>query len=49
LRRGGSVGSLEAGKLADFAIHDMGDWRELGYFFGRDTAYAVYVGGVRQI
>ena len=49
LRRGGSVGSLEAGKLADFAIHDCGDYRELPYFFGRDTARAVYIGGVRQI
>jgi imidazolonepropionase len=49
LRRGDSVGSLEAGKLADFAIHDFVDYCELGYFFGRDTAYAVYIGGVRQI
>ncbi|HEY9141824.1 MAG TPA: imidazolonepropionase [Bryobacteraceae bacterium] len=49
LRRGGSIGSLEAGKLADFAIHDCEDYRELPYFFGRDTARAVYIGGVRQI
>jgi imidazolonepropionase len=49
LRRGESVGSLEAGKLADFAIHDCDDYRELPYFFGRDTARAVYIGGVRQI
>ncbi len=49
LRRGGSIGSLEAGKLADFAIHDCEDYRELPYFFGRDTAQAVYIGGVRQI
>jgi imidazolonepropionase len=48
LRRGESVGSLEAGKLADFAIHDLCDYRELPYFFGRDTARAVYIGGVRQ-
>ncbi len=48
LRRGASVGSLEAGKLADFAIHDCDDYRELPYFFGRDTARAVYIGGVRQ-
>jgi imidazolonepropionase len=48
LRRGASVGSLEAGKLADFAIHDCEDYRELAYFFGRDTAWAVCVGGVRQ-
>ena len=49
LRRGGRVGSLETGKLADFAIHDCDDYRELPYFFGRDTARAVYIGGVRQI
>ncbi|MGB9458405.1 MAG: imidazolonepropionase [Bryobacteraceae bacterium] len=49
LRRGGSIGSLEAGKLADFVIHDCEDYRELPYFFGRDTARAVYIGGVRQI
>jgi imidazolonepropionase len=49
LRRGASVGSLEEGKLADFAIHDCNDYREMPYFFGRDTAWAVYIGGVRQI
>jgi imidazolonepropionase len=49
LRRGEIVGSLEEGKLADFAIHDCDDYRELPYFFGRDTARAVYIGGVRQI
>jgi imidazolonepropionase len=48
LRRGASLGSLEEGKLADFAIHDCDDYRELPYFFGRDTARAVYIGGVRQ-
>jgi imidazolonepropionase len=48
LRRGNSVGSLDAGKLADFAIHDFADYRELAYFFGRETAWAVYIGGVRQ-
>jgi imidazolonepropionase len=49
LQRGGLVGSLEAGKLADFVVHDAGDYRELAYFFGRDTAQAVFIGGVRQI
>jgi imidazolonepropionase len=46
LGRGAEVGSLEPGKLADFAIHDCEDYRELAYFFGRDTAMAVYRGGV---
>jgi imidazolonepropionase len=47
LRRGGEIGSLEPGKLADFVIHDCNDYRELPYFFGRETARGVYVSGVR--
>jgi imidazolonepropionase-like amidohydrolase len=42
---GGQIGSLEPGKFADFAIHDCGDHRELSYFFGREPAWAVHVGG----
>jgi imidazolonepropionase len=45
LRRGANIGSLEAGKCADFVVHDCDDYRELPYFFGRDPAVAVYVGG----
>jgi imidazolonepropionase len=45
LRRGREIGSLETGKLADFVIHDCDDYRELPYFFGREPACAVYVGG----
>jgi imidazolonepropionase len=45
LGRGGEVGSLEPGKRADFVIHDAGDWREIAYFFGRETAREVYIGG----
>ncbi|HTS29445.1 MAG TPA: imidazolonepropionase [Bryobacteraceae bacterium] len=45
LRRGDEIGSLEPGKLADFVIHDCDDYRELPYFFGRDPARAVYIGG----
>jgi imidazolonepropionase len=45
LKRGHEIGSLEPGKFADFAIHDCDDYRELPYFFGRDTALAVYVNG----
>jgi imidazolonepropionase len=46
LRRGAETGSLEPGKFADFAIHDCADYREIPYFFGRETARIVYIGGV---
>jgi len=46
LRRGANIASLESGKCADFVIHDCADYRELPYFFGRDPAVSVYVGGV---
>ena len=45
LGRGDDLGSLEAGKLADFCIHDCADYRELVYFFGVEHAHAVYVSG----
>jgi imidazolonepropionase len=45
LRRGADIGSLEAGKWADFVVHDCDDYRELPYFFGRDPALAVYIAG----
>lgn len=42
---GSEIGSLEIGKSADFVIHDCADYRELPYFFGRETARAVYRNG----
>jgi imidazolonepropionase len=45
LNRGEQLGSLEAGKLADFVIHDCVDYRELAYFFGVEHAWKVYVAG----
>lgn len=45
LGRGDETGSLEAGKRADFVIHDCADYREAAYFFGVEHAHAVYVGG----
>jgi len=45
LKRGESIGTIETGKCADFAIHDCADYRELAYFFGRETARSVYIGG----
>lgn len=47
LGRGGEIGSLEKGKLADFVIHDCNDFRELPYFFGREPARSVYIAGQR--
>lgn len=46
LGRGDEIGSLEPGKAADFVIHDAGDYREIAYWFGRETARAVYLAGV---
>jgi len=45
LNRGAQLGSLEAGKIADFVIHDCSDYRELAYFFGIEHAASVYTGG----
>jgi imidazolonepropionase len=43
LNRGDQVGSLEAGKLANFAIWNCGDYRELAYYFGVQQTHSVYV------
>ena len=45
LGRGAAVGSLEAGKFADFVIHDCADFREIAYFFGVSHPRAVFIGG----
>ena len=45
LGRGDSIGSLEAGKRADFVIHDCADYREVAYFFGVEHADQVYIDG----
>jgi imidazolonepropionase len=34
LKRGGQIGSLEAGKQADITIFDVEDYREIPYYFG---------------
>jgi imidazolonepropionase len=47
LSRGDKIGSLEPGKLANFAIFDCEDFRELAYWFGFPQTHAVYVGGER--
>src|SRR5438552_7350730 len=45
--RSDKVGSLEAGKLANFSIVDCEDYRELAYWFGFSQAHSVYVRGER--
>ena len=45
LGRGDEIGSLEPGKLANFAIFNCGDYRELAYWFGVSATDGVYVEG----
>jgi imidazolonepropionase len=45
LNRGSNIGSLEPGKLANFAIFDSEDYRELAYWFGIPQMHSVYVRG----
>jgi len=45
LDRGDKIGSLEPGKLANFAIFDCEDYRDLAYWFGIPLTHGVYVRG----
>jgi len=45
LGRADQIGSLEPGKLADFAIHDCADYREVIYWVGAPTVHEVWIGG----
>ena len=45
LGRGERIGSLEIGKLGNFAIFDCEDYRELAYWFGFPQTHSVYVRG----
>ena len=47
LNRGNKVGSIEVGKLANFALYDCEDYRELAYYFGVPQTHSVYVRGER--
>ena len=47
LKRGDKIGSLEAGKRANFALYDCADYRELAYYFGLPQTHSVYVRGER--
>ena len=42
-----SIGSLDAGKLANLVIYDCGDYRELAYWFGVSLVRDVFVRGKR--
>ena len=42
---GNSIGSLEVGKEADFAIHEFADYRELAYFIASPARPRVFVAG----
>ena len=45
LGMGGEVGSLEAGKQADFLVHEFSDYRELAYYMAAPLRPRVFVGG----
>jgi imidazolonepropionase len=45
LGRGDQIGSLEPGKLANFAMFDCEDYRELAYWFGLPLTHGVYIKG----
>jgi imidazolonepropionase len=42
---GSEIGSLEAGKQADFLIHEFGDYRELAYFVAAPMRPRVFIAG----
>jgi imidazolonepropionase len=42
---GNSLGSLEPGKEADFAIHEFDDYRELAYFIAAPARPRVFIAG----
>jgi imidazolonepropionase len=49
LNRGDRIGSLEAGKDANFAVYDCADYREISYYFGVSLTHSVYIGGERVL
>jgi len=42
---GAEIGSLEAGKAADFVVHECGDYRELAYYVAAPARPRVFIGG----
>jgi len=49
LNRGDNIGSLQRGKLANFAVFDCEDYRELAYWFGMPQTHSVYIKGQRVV
>ena len=49
LDRGDQIGSLEIGKLANVAVFDCEDYREIAYWFGIPQTNSVYVGGKQVV
>jgi imidazolonepropionase len=47
LNLGGKIGSLEPGKIADFVVHEAGDYREIPYFLGTQRPAMVFAQGKR--
>lgn len=46
LRREKQIGSLDVGKLADVAVFDVADYREIPYYFGVNTCWLTIRQGV---
>jgi len=47
LNRGDKIGSLEHNKIANIAVFDCKDYREIAYWFGIPQLHSVYVRGER--
>ena len=45
LNRGDTIGSLEAGKIANISVFDCEDYREIAYWFGIPQTHSIYVRG----
>jgi imidazolonepropionase len=49
LNRGDKIGSLEPGKLANIAVFECEDYRELAYWFGIPQTHSLYLRGERAL
>jgi imidazolonepropionase len=45
LGRGKHIGSLEIGKLADMAVFEVDDYREIPYYFGMNSCHTTFKRG----